>query len=108
MKRFACVIALLTCAAPAFAQSGVDPAQLSKPATDSWPTYNGDYSGRRFSTLKQITDANVQSLSLAWMYRLGAGGPPGGSIKATPLQVDGVHVFRASRSRVGGRCAHRA
>jgi alcohol dehydrogenase (cytochrome c) len=93
MKRFARVIALLICAAPVFAQSGVDPAQLSKPATDSWPTYNGDYSGRRFSTLKQITDANVQSLSLAWIYRLGPGGPPGGSIKATPLQVDGVMYF---------------
>ena len=27
-----------------------------KPAVDSWPTYNGDYSGRRNSPLKQIDD----------------------------------------------------
>ena len=28
----------------------LDPAALLKPPTDTWPTYNGDYSGRRFST----------------------------------------------------------
>jgi alcohol dehydrogenase (cytochrome c) len=93
MMRFAFALVLVALAAPAFAQRGVDPSQLSKPATDSWPTYNGDYSGRRFSTLEEITDGNVQSLSLAWMYRLGPGGPTGGSIKATPLQVDGVLYF---------------
>ena len=32
--------------------------------------YNGDYSGRRFSTLKKINDANISSLSLAWVYRV--------------------------------------
>jgi len=32
----------------------LDPSLLTKPATDAWPTYNGDYSGRRFSTLTQI------------------------------------------------------
>ena len=36
------------------AQAGLDPAKLLKPGTDSWPTYNGDYSGRRFSTLTKI------------------------------------------------------
>src|SRR5689334_21092412 len=38
--------------------------------TDSWPTYNGDYSGRRYSTLSQINKGNVKALSLAWVYRL--------------------------------------
>ena len=38
--------------------------------TDSWPTYNGDYSGRRFSTLTKINANNVGALSLAWVYRL--------------------------------------
>ena len=32
----------------------LDPALLTKPAVDAWPTYNGDYSGRRFSTLNKI------------------------------------------------------
>jgi alcohol dehydrogenase (cytochrome c) len=44
---------------------GLTPAALLKPAMDSWPTYNGDYSGRRNSPLKQITTANVGSLTTA-------------------------------------------
>ena len=47
--------------------------RLSSPRrfpTDSWPTYHGDYSGRRYSTLKQINAANVKDLTLAWVYRL--------------------------------------
>ena len=93
MKRCVLAVILTASAASVLAQGGVDPSQLSHPATGSWPTYNGDYSGRRFSTLKEITESNVQSLSLAWVYRLGPGGPAGGSIKATPLQVDGVLYF---------------
>ncbi len=89
---FAAAVAALA-AAPVLAQRGVDPSEIARPAADTWPSYNGDYSGRRFSTLKDITDSNVQSLSLAWVYRLGSGAPAGGSIKATPLQVDGVLYF---------------
>jgi alcohol dehydrogenase (cytochrome c) len=72
-------------------QAGLDPARLLSPGTDSWPTYNGDYSGRRYSTLTQINAANVKALSLAWIYRM-AGNVAGG-IKATPLQIDGVLYF---------------
>ena len=66
---------------------GLDPASLLRPATDAWPTYAGDYSQRRFSTLTQIDTTNVKNLSLAWVRRLTAGpgggeggffGPPGG------------------------------
>ena len=73
----------------------LDPAKLMKPPTDSWPSYNGDYSGRRFSPLKSINDSNVQALSLAWVYRINVqgGGPLGGNIKATPVVVDGVAYF---------------
>ena len=31
------------------AQGRVTNAKLLKPGTDSWPTFNGDYTGRRFS-----------------------------------------------------------
>ena len=41
---------------------GLDPKLLLKPAIDAWPTYNGDYSGRRFSPLTEINAANVGSL----------------------------------------------
>lgn len=77
-----------------FAAEGLDPAKLMQPPTDSWPTYNGDYSGRRFSPLKKINDANVKSLSLAWIYNLkGSNDPFAGVVKATPLVVNGIMYF---------------
>jgi len=51
----------------------------------SWTTYNGDVSGRRYSTLDQINRSNVQRLSMAWAFPA-----RGASIKGTPLLVDGV------------------
>jgi alcohol dehydrogenase (cytochrome c) len=98
---------------------GVPPADLLQPLKDSWPTYNGDYTGKRYSTLSQIDQSNVKHLTLAWMTRLtpgpgnggggrrrfgrgggaalivggeGAGDIPsgGGSIKGSVLEVDGV------------------
>jgi len=77
----------------AFSQ-GLNPEKLLQQPVDSWPTYNGDYSGRRFSSLTEINDGNISSLSLAWVYRLGASVPgSAGSIKATPLLVNGVLYF---------------
>lgn len=88
--------ALFSCAF-AFALAagdGVNPAQLVNPPTTSWPTYNGDYSGRRFSPLTKINDSNVKSLSLAWMHQIRSGSDPsGGRISATPLVVDGMMYF---------------
>jgi acido-empty-quinoprotein group A len=68
---------------------GVTVAQIEKPSTDSWPTYNGDYTGRRFSSLTKINASNVKHLSLSWIYDL----PAAGTIKATPLQIGGVLYF---------------
>jgi acido-empty-quinoprotein group A len=68
---------------------GVTVAQIEKPSTDSWPTYNGDYTGRRFSSLTKINASNVKHLSLSWIYDL----PATGTIKATPLQIGGVLYF---------------
>src|SRR3981081_2605722 len=73
---------------PPVAAQGLDPAALLKPATDAWPTYNGDYSGRRFSTLDQINSGNVGSLTLA--CGLPPHPPP---IKSTPLEVNGILYF---------------
>ena len=36
---------------------GLDPAAILHPAPGSWPTYNGDYTGRRYSALTQIESA---------------------------------------------------
>lgn len=48
---------------------GLDPAVLAKPAKETWGTYNGDYSGRRYSPLSQINSTNVSSMTLAWAYQ---------------------------------------
>ena len=64
---------------PAFlagqAQGGLDPASIRKPLADTWPTYSGDYTGRRYSSLKQINQTTVKNLTLAWTARLTAGDP---------------------------------
>src|SRR5438105_14757262 len=80
-------VALFLCP-PFVAAQGLDPAALLKPATDTWPTYNGDYSGRRFSPLAQINAANVKSLTLAWVFQAHSA-----AIKSTPLEVNGVLYF---------------
>ena len=60
-------------AGAAVAAQGLDPKLLTKPATNSWPTYSGDYSGRRFSTLTQVNESNVKDLGLAWVSSLTMG-----------------------------------
>ncbi len=94
---------------------GLDPNAIglfTVPA-ESWPTYNGDYSGRRYSELRQVNQSNVDRLKIEWMYRIqgigtqrGVGNP---TIKSTPLLVDGIlyftipdHIF-AVNARTGER-----
>src|SRR5216110_1421487 len=49
---FLLLISLTACPfALQFAAQGLSPETLLQPPTSSWPTYNGEYSGRRFSTL---------------------------------------------------------
>jgi alcohol dehydrogenase (cytochrome c) len=70
------------------AAQGLDPAKLLQPPTDTWPTYNGDYSGRRYSTLSQINAANVHDLTLAWVFNANSR-----ALKSTPLEVNGILYF---------------
>jgi alcohol dehydrogenase (cytochrome c) len=102
--------AALVCLSPLCLKAqSLDPTVLTKPATDSWPTYSGDYSGRRFSSLDKIDQGNVHNLSLAWSSRVtnGSRGPAGtpavivggegtaevngqANIKGALVQVEGV------------------
>jgi len=78
---------------------GVAPADLLKPLKDWWPTYNGDYTGKRYSLLTQINQTTVKNLTLAWAVRLtagsgtgaggGRGGRGGGFGGGAPLIVGG-------------------
>ncbi len=52
----------------------------------NWLTYWGDYQGRHFSSLKEISPANVSQLQSRWAVQM-----PGDSVlEATPLVIDGV------------------
>src|SRR6202045_2002908 len=98
MKIRFLVLSLFVLACAAFGQA-LNPATLLKQPTDAWPTYNGDYSGRRFSPLTQINSSNVHALSLAWATRYSGGnttaGRGGVQIKSTPLMVNGILYFTA-------------
>jgi alcohol dehydrogenase (cytochrome c) len=68
----------------------LDPALLNKPLGESWPTYSGDYSGKRYSALTQINQLNVKNLTLAWVSRVTAGpGNAGGRGGGAPTIVGG-------------------
>jgi alcohol dehydrogenase (cytochrome c) len=59
---------------------------LAHPAGPNWTSYNGDYTGRRYSSLQEINAANVHELRAAWVFH------PGNSqrLEATPVVVRGV------------------
>jgi alcohol dehydrogenase (cytochrome c) len=70
MKRTIVVaLVLSTAGLLAQAQGGLDPASLLKPLGDTWPTYSGDYTGRRYSSLKQINQTTINNVGLAWLSR---------------------------------------
>ena len=79
--------------------AGLDAKALTlfKQPADSWPTYNGDYSGRRYSELAQINTKTVGDVKVAWKYKIeGVGSTRAMAspiIKSTPLMVDGVVYF---------------
>lgn len=66
---------------------GLDTPALLDPKGE-WPSFNGDYSGRRFSSLDQINRANVSSLTLAWAFQT-----HGEALKSTPIAADGILYF---------------
>src|SRR5262245_24671227 len=74
MKRLFMTASLVAMPIVLFGQGkGIDPAQLLKPLADEWPTHNGDYSGKRYSALKQVNQKTVKNLTLAWVTRLNEG-----------------------------------
>jgi glucose dehydrogenase len=51
-----------------------------------WPTHSGDYAGRRFSPLTQITPASVGQLAAQWTFQTGVNN----KFEATPIVIDGT------------------
>jgi PQQ-dependent dehydrogenase (methanol/ethanol family) len=66
---------------------GVPFADVAHPKPGSWPTYHGNESGNRFSSLDQINASNVDRLAPKWMFTI-PGAPR--SLEMTPVVVEGV------------------
>lgn len=59
--------------------------QIAEPVPGDWPGYHGATSGNRHSDLDQITPANVDQLSLDWVFPINHF-----VLELTPVVVDGV------------------
>jgi alcohol dehydrogenase (cytochrome c) len=79
MKKLLALV-FVTAATLVVSAQGVHRDLLHKPLADAWPTYSGDYSGKRYSALTQINQRNVKTLTLAWTRRLVAGPGPSGPV----------------------------
>jgi len=72
---------------PVRAQADVQPRDLlAEPVGADWTSYNGDYTGRRFSSLRQINTANVARLRAAWVFH----SPNSDRMEVTPLVFKGA------------------
>ena len=104
------ILTISSCLLPAIvAAQGLTNADLLKPLSTDWPTYSGDYTGRRYSKLIQVNQSNVKDLTLAWASRLtagaGGGGRGGGRFgggAAVPLIVAGEGTGETGGGGFGG------
>jgi quinohemoprotein ethanol dehydrogenase len=88
--RLACIAALI--AMPAIV--GVQSPSLSGAGTSAnWALSGGDLSNTRYSTLTQITPANVRTLAGSWTKVLD------GALRATPVVSDGL-MFLPTRTQL--------
>ncbi|MDE1175756.1 MAG: acido-empty-quinoprotein group A [Edaphobacter sp.] len=83
----AAIAATLSCSA--LWSQEVSSDMLLHPRTDSWPLYHGDYSGKRHSSLTQITPQNVRNLTLAWAFQTNQPA----LIKSAPVLANGILYF---------------
>src|SRR5246500_381908 len=65
---------------------------LAQPAAENWLSYHGDYSGRRFSRLSEITPANVSQLKAQWVFHV----RDVSDLEVTPVVVGGVMFVTAA------------
>ncbi|MBW8870326.1 MAG: hypothetical protein JF563_06065, partial [Acidobacteriales bacterium] len=96
------MIAVLLLCMPMAAQSGassvsaeinIGSADLLAPLpAENWISYNGDYSGRRYSQLTQIDTGNVARLRAAWVFHA----RNSDHLEVTPQVANGVMFVTAA------------
>ncbi|HTZ72688.1 MAG TPA: PQQ-binding-like beta-propeller repeat protein [Candidatus Aquilonibacter sp.] len=71
----------------------ITPSDLMKaPVASNWASYNGDYTGRRYSGLTQINKTDVGSLAAQWVFHV----TNSDRLEMTPEVVDGVMFVTAA------------
>jgi quinoprotein glucose dehydrogenase len=76
------------------------PALLSAQARNvNWPVYGGSTDNIRYSTLSQVTPANVSRLQVAWTYETNDAFQ-GSEMQANPIVIDGVLYATSPKLRV--------
>ncbi len=60
----------------------------------NWPSYNGDYSGQRYSSLSGINATNISKLRAAWIFHA----DNASRLEVTPVAQDGVMYVTASNN----------
>ena len=73
-------------------QIDVSSADLARSICDNWLSYHGDYTGRRYSGLKELTPLNVGQLRAQWVFH----SPNSNNVEATPLVVDGIMIITSA------------
>jgi alcohol dehydrogenase (cytochrome c) len=102
MRMTAFLAVLFTCLA---APAGTDPAVakataidvraqdlLVQPPAANWVSYNGDYSGRRYSGLAQIHPGNLARLRAAWVFHA----PNSSRLEVTPVALNGMMIVTSA------------
>jgi len=101
-KYSAFLLAAACIAGSALAQQVSSPAASSQrvtaedlaaqPVGENWTSYNGDYTGRRYSSLQLINTSNVARLNAAWVFH------PGNSqnLEVTPVVIRGLMFITSS------------
>ena len=73
--------------APVVADVNVSTDDLrQEPPGANWTSYNGDYTGRRYSALHEITAANVAQLRASWIFH----SSNSDKLEVTPVVINGV------------------
>ena len=99
MKAAVALLLAMALAAACRAQSSapievkVSTADLERaPVAADWTSYNGDYTGRRFSALGEVNRKNVDLLAAQWVFH----SRNAGILEVTPVVVAGVMFVTGS------------
>jgi|HubBroStandDraft_4_1064222.scaffolds.fasta_scaffold05143_5 alcohol dehydrogenase (cytochrome c) len=65
---------------------------VSQPPAANWISYNGDYSGRRYSSLAEINPGNLAGLRTEWVFHA----RDSKRLEVTPLVVNGMMLVTAA------------